>query len=309
MVYDNILETIGNTPLVKLNRLMEEYKLDCNIYAKIEARNPGGSIKDRAAYNMIKGYLDRGLINKDTVLIEPTSGNTGIGLSMVAARLGFRFIVTMPSSMSIERRMLISAYGAELILTDSKLGMKGAIAKAEELKEEIGNAIVIGQFENDDNPEAHYLATGPEIYNDLNGNVDILVSGIGTGGTISGISKYIKERRPSLKAIGIEPKDSPIITEGKAGAHKIQGIGAGFIPKTLKLDYVDEVMTVSNDEAINMARLMPRLEGILCGISGGAAIAATIKEASKPANKGKSLVVILPDSGERYLSSGLYEVE
>ena len=308
MIYNNILETIGKTPLVKLERLMEEYKLEANIYAKIEARNPGGSVKDRAAYSMIKGYLSKGLINKDTILIEPTSGNTGIGLAMVAARMGFRFIVTMPSSMSIERRMLIKAYGAELVLTDSKLGMKGAIERANMLKEEYGNALVIGQFVNLDNPKAHYNTTGPEIYDDLNGEVDILIAGIGTGGTISGISEYIKECRESFKAIGVEPTDSAVISGEAPGAHKIQGIGAGFIPTTLNLEYVDEVVKIGNDEAINMARVLPRLEGILCGISSGAAIAAAIKEGSKPSNKGKNIVVILPDSGERYLSSGLYEV-
>ncbi len=308
MIYESILDTIGNTPLVKLNKVMEHFHLKANLYAKIEARNPGGSIKDRASYNMIKEYEKKGLINKDTILIEPTSGNTGIGLALVCARLGYKFVVCMPETMSKERRMLIAAYGAKLVLTDGKLGMKGAIAKANELKAEYGNAIIVGQFENINNPLAHYYATAPEIDRDLNGNVDILVAGIGTGGTISGVSKYFKERNSNFKAIGVEPKSSPFLTENKAGAHKIQGIGAGFKPETLNIELVDEILTVSNEDAYNMARLLPTLEGILIGISSGASLASAILVASKKENEGKNIVVIFPDSGERYLSTDLFEV-
>ncbi len=307
MLYESIIDTIGNTPLIKLKKIKEQFDLKANIFVKLESRNPGGSVKDRPALEMIKGYINTGKINSNTTVIEPTSGNTGIGLAMVCARLGLNFIVCMPETMSIERRKLIAAYGARLILTEGKLGMKGAIAKARELEEEIGNAIVVGQFVNLDNPKAHYLTTGPEIYNDLEGKVDILVSGIGTGGTITGISKYLKEKIPSVLAIGVEPLDSAVINGNKPGSHKLQGLGAGFIPEALDLSFVDKVKMVSNEEAYTMARLIPKLEGILVGISSGAALSVAVKEAKKEENKDKNIVVVLPDSGERYLSTDLFE--
>lgn len=308
MLYETILATIGNTPLVKLERLMQTYALEANLYAKIEARNPGGSVKDRAAYNMLKDYEKKGLINKDTILIEPTSGNTGIGLALVCARLGYKFVVCMPETMSIERRRLIAAYGAEVVLTEGKLGMKGAIAKANELKAAYGNALIVGQFINEANPLAHYYTTAPELDTDLAGQVDILVAGIGTGGTISGISKYFKAKNQDFKAIGVEPSASPFLTKGEVGPHKIQGIGAGFKPEALQLELVDEVLTISNEKAYELARLLPKLEGILIGISSGAALAGALEVAKQKENKGKNIVVIFPDSGERYLSTDLYEV-
>ena len=309
MIYDSIIDLIGNTPLIKLNRLKDEYKLCGNIYVKLESKNPGGSIKDRAAYNMLRGYMARGEIKPTTTLIEPTSGNTGIGLAMVAARLGLKFIVTMPESMSKERRMLISAYGAKLILTPKELGMKGAIEKANELKKELGDAIIIGQFDNLDNPKAHYLTTAKEIARDLDGKIDMIVAGIGTGGTITGISEYFHDNGFNTLIVGVEPALSPVLSGGKAGAHKLQGIGAGFKPKALSLTYVDSIMTCTNEDAYELARLLPRIEGILCGISGGAALSVAIKEALREENKDKNIVVILPDSGERYLSTDLYEVQ
>ena len=307
MVYDSILSTIGNTPLVKLNKIKEQFDLKANIYVKLESRNPGGSVKDRAAIQMIKSYIEKGIINSDTTIIEPTSGNTGIGLAMVAARLGLNFLVCMPETMSIERRKIIAAYGAKLILTEGKLGMKGAIAKANSLKEEIGNAVVVGQFDNLENPVAHYLTTGPEIYKDLEGKIDMLVAGIGTGGTISGIAKYLKEKDCKATIVGVEPMASAVINGNNAGPHKIQGIGAGFIPKALDLSLVDTTKMVSNEDAYTMARLIPRLEGILIGISSGAALSVAVKEAKLKENEGKNIVVILPDSGERYLSTDLFE--
>lgn len=307
MVYDSVLEMIGNTPIINLKKLKEELNLKANIYAKVEAKNPGGSVKDRAAYQMILDYEKKGIINKNTILIEPTSGNTGIGLALVCAVLGYKFIVCMPDTMSIERRKLIAAYGATIVLTEGKLGMPGAIAKANELKETYGDAIIIGQFENPSNPLVHYLYTSKEIDKELAGKIDLLVAGIGTGGTISGISQYFKEKNTKFKAIGVEPFESPYINKHQAGPHKIQGIGAGFIPENLNLEKVDEVMMIKSDEAIKTARMLPRIEGLLIGISSGAALAAAIKLAQRSENEDKNIVVILPDSAERYLSTDLFK--
>lgn len=307
MVYDSVLEMIGNTPIINLKKLKEELNLKANIYAKVEAKNPGGSVKDRAAYQMILDYEKKGIINKNTILIEPTSGNTGIGLALVCAVLGYKFIVCMPDTMSIERRKLIAAYGATIVLTEGKLGMPGAIAKANELKETYGDAIIIGQFENPSNPLVHYLYTAKEIDKELAGKIDLLVAGIGTGGTISGISQYFKEKNTKFKAIGVEPFESPYINKHQAGPHKIQGIGAGFIPENLNLEKVDEVMMIKSDEAIKTARMLPRIEGLLIGISSGAALAAAIKLAQRSENEDKNIVVILPDSAERYLSTDLFK--
>lgn len=307
MVYDSVLEMIGNTPIINLKKLKEELNLKANIYAKVEAKNPGGSVKDRAAYQMILDYEKKGVINKNTILIEPTSGNTGIGLALVCAVLGYKFIVCMPDTMSIERRKLIAAYGATIVLTEGKLGMPGAIAKANELKETYGDAIIIGQFENPSNPLVHYLYTAKEIDKELAGKIDLLVAGIGTGGTISGISQYFKEKNTKFKAIGVEPFESPYINKHQAGPHKIQGIGAGFIPENLNLEKVDEVMMIKSDEAIKTARMLPRIEGLLIGISSGAALAAAIKLAQRSENEDKNIVVILPDSAERYLSTDLFK--
>lgn len=307
MLYNNILETIGGTPLIKLNNVQEKLKLIANIYAKVEYFNPGGSVKDRAAYFMLKDYLERGLINRDTTLIEPTSGNTGIGLAMVCAALGLNLVITMPESMSKERRMLIKAYGAKLILTDAKLGMKGAIAKANDIKENTPNAIIIGQFVNFQNVNAHYQTTAVEIHQCLGDSIDYFVAGIGTGGTITGCAKYFKEKGLNLKIIGVEPEDSPFLTKASFGPHKIQGIGAGFKPEILETKLIDNIMTVSTKEAYESARLLAKCEGILVGISSGAALSKAIELASDINNKGKNIVVVLPDNGERYLTTDLYE--
>lgn len=307
MLYNSILETIGNTPLIKLEKLKDLLNLKANIYAKVESTNPGRSIKDRAALNMILDYEKKGTINKDTILIEPTSGNTGIGLALICSYLGYKLTICMPESMSEERKKLMRAYGANLVLTNKSLGMSGAIKKANEIHSENPNSIIIGQFENPANPEIHYNTTAREIYDDLNGQVDILVAGIGTGGTISGISKYLKEKNSKTKVIGIEPEDSPVITKGYNGSHKIQGIGAGFIPKNLDLSLVDEIKTISTKEAYIHAKMLPHTEGILIGISGGAALCVALEEAKKIENENKNIVVIFPDSGERYLSTDLFE--
>ena len=305
-VYQKIIDTIGNTPLVELSNLESKYNLKARIIAKVEYFNPGGSVKDRIAKAMIEKAEKEGLINKDTVLVEPTSGNTGIGLSMVAASKGLKIILTMPETMSIERRNLLKAYGAELVLTEGSKGMKGAIAKAEELAKEIPNAFIPSQFTNMANPKIHYLTTGPEIFNDSEGKVDILVAGVGTGGTLSGTGKYLKEKIKGFKVVAVEPETSPVLSKGVAGPHKIQGIGAGFVPQTLDTSVYDEIMPIANEEAFEKGRESARTEGILIGISSGAALSAAIKLAQREENASKTIVVIFPDTGERYLSTAMF---
>lgn len=306
-VYQKIIDTIGNTPLVELSNIESKYNLKARIIAKVEYFNPGGSVKDRIAKAMIEKAEKEGLINKDTVLVEPTSGNTGIGLSMVAASKGLKIILTMPETMSIERRNLLKAYGAELVLTEGSKGMKGAIAKAEELAKEIPNSFIPSQFTNMANPNIHYLTTGPEIFKDLDGNIDYLVAGVGTGGTLSGTGKYLKENKPSIKVVAVEPETSPVLSKGTPGPHKIQGIGAGFVPQTLDTSIYDEIITIGNEEAMEMGKESARTEGLLVGISSGAAIKAAIKLAQREENAGKTIVVILPDTGERYLSTAMFQ--
>ena len=305
-VYQNILETVGNTPLVELQNIEKKYNLEAKIIAKVEYFNPAGSVKDRIAIAMVKDMEEKGLLCKDTVLIEPTSGNTGIGLSMVAASKGLRIILTMPETMSIERRNLLKAYGAEIVLTEGSKGMPGAIAKAEELQKEIPHAIIPSQFTNMANPNAHYMATGREIYDDLDGKLDYFVAGVGTGGTISGTGRYLKEKNPNIKLVAVEPLTSPMISKGEKGPHKIQGIGAGFIPQTLNVKILDEVITISNEDAFRHGKECARIEGILVGISSGAALAAAIQLAQRKENKGKTIVVLFPDTGERYLSTEMF---
>ena len=306
-VYERIVDTIGNTPLVELKNIEKKFNLKAKIIAKVESFNPAGSVKDRIAKAMILDAFDKGLINKDTVLVEPTSGNTGIGLSMVAASFGLKIILTMPETMSIERRNLLKAYGAELVLTEGSKGMKGAIAKAEELAKEIPNAFIPSQFTNMANPTAHYLTTGPEIFNDLDGNLDYFVAGVDTGGTISGTGKYLKEKKPSIKVVAVEPETSPVLSKGTPGPHKIQGIGAGFVPDTLNTKIYDEIITIKNEEAFEMGKESARVEGLLVGISSGAALKAAITIAQREENEGKTIVVLLPDTGERYLSTAMFQ--
>lgn len=307
MLYTSIDKTIGGTPLVELRNIKEQLGLKANIYGKIEFFNPAGSVKDRIAKAMIDELEAQGKINKDTVLIEPTSGNTGIALSSIATARGYKIKIVMPETMSIERRKLIKAYGAELVLTEGAKGMKGAVAKAEELAKEIPNSIIPGQFVNPANPEIHFKTTGPEIYEDLNGKVDILVAGVGTGGTITGTGKYLKSKNPNVKIVAVEPKGSPLLSEGKTGPHKIQGIGAGFVPDTLDTSIYDRVIAIEDNDAFINGRLIGRTEGILVGISAGAALAAAIQLAKDPANEGKNIVAIFADTGERYLSTALFE--
>lgn len=305
-LYKSIEELVGKTPLVELLRYNEKNRLSAKLFAKVEFFNPAGSIKDRAAKSMLDDAEKRGIINKDTVIIEPTSGNTGIGLAALCAVRGYRLIIVMPETMSKERRMLMTAYGAELVLSDGKKGMTGAIKKAEELSSELENSFIAGQFVNPANADAHFNTTGPEIWEDTDGKIDILVAGIGTGGTITGTGKFLKSKNPEIKIVGVEPSDSPVLTEGKAGPHGIQGIGAGFVPEVLKKDVIDEVVTVKLDEAYEEARALGKTEGLLVGISSGAALAAAKKLAKLPENAGKNIVVILPDTGERYLSTTLF---
>lgn len=306
-IYRNAAETIGNTPLVNFGAYAKTTNTVANILAKLEYRNPAGSAKDRVGYEMLKSAWDEGKINGNSVIIEPTSGNTGIGIASVAAQMGLKVIITMPETMSIERRKLLSAYGAQLVLTDGSKGMAGAIEKANELAKEIPDSFIPAQFDNPVNCMAHYKTTGPEIWNDTDGKVDVFVAGIGTGGTITGTGRYLKEKNPDIRIIGIEPADSPFLSEGKAGAHGLQGIGAGFAPSILDTDIYDEIITVTTEEAYAAARLTVKTEGILIGISSGAALHAATLVASRPENKGKNIVVLLPDGGERYLSTPMFE--
>ncbi len=307
MLYTSIDQTIGNTPLVEFKNLEKELGLKAKIFGKMEYFNPAGSVKDRIAKAMIDELEKQGKINKDTVLIEPTSGNTGIALASIATARGYKIKIVMPETMSIERRKLIKAYGAELVLTEGAKGMKGAVAKAEELSKEIPNSVIPGQFVNPANPEIHFRTTGPEICKDLDGKVDILVAGVGTGGTITGAGKYLKSKIPNVKVVAVEPKGSPLLSEGKTGPHKIQGIGAGFVPDTLDTKIYDQVIAVEDNDAFVNGRLVGKTEGVLVGISAGAAITAAIQLAKDPANEGKNIVAILADTGERYLSTALFE--
>ncbi|MBQ7958599.1 MAG: cysteine synthase A [Oscillospiraceae bacterium] len=306
-IYDKITDLTGKTPLLRLSGVIKEENLSADILAKIEFLNPAGSVKDRVAVKMISDAEEKGLLKEGSVIIEPTSGNTGIGLAMAGVAKGYRVIIVMPDTMSVERRKIIAAYGAELVLTDGTMGMKGAIAKAEELKNEINNSIVMGQFVNPSNAMAHYETTGPEIWEDTDGKVDIFICGIGTGGTISGTGKFLKEKNPDIKIIGVEPLSSPFLTKGVAGSHKLEGIGAGFIPEILDTDVYDEVITVSNEDAYSMGRNLARKEGLLVGVSSGAAAVAAVEIAKRPENKGKTIVVLLPDTGMRYLSTTMFD--
>ena len=305
-VYERIIDTVGNTPLVELKNIEKKYNLKARIVAKVESFNPAGSVKDRIAKAMIEKAEKLGLINQDTVIIEPTSGNTGIGLCMVGASKGLRVMIVMPDSMSIERRNLMKAYGAELVLTEGAKGMKGAITKAEELAKEIPNSFIPSQFTNMANPEIHYLTTGPEIYKDIDGQLDYFVAGVGTGGTVTGVGKYLKSKKQDVKVVAVEPASSAVLSTGVAGAHKIQGIGAGFVPDVLDTKIYDEIITIENDEAFATGKELGKTEGVLVGISSGAALNAGIKLAQRPENAGKNIVVLLPDTGDRYLSTPLF---
>ena len=309
MLFKNASELIGNTPLVELTNIEKQYSLKAKLYAKVEYFNPTGSVKDRIALSMINDAFNKGLINENSVLIEPTSGNTGIGIAALCAMKNIKCILVMPESMSIERRKLLSIYGAKLVLTEAKEGMGGSIKKAKELEKTIPNAVILGQFDNEANPRIHYLTTGKEIYNDLNGKVDLFVAGIGTGGTISGTGKYLKEKIKDVKIIGVEPLSSPVISQNKKGSHKIQGIGAGFIPSTLNLNIIDKVETCSDEDAFTFARIVPSIEGMLVGISSGASLKVAIDYAKKEENANKNIVVLFPDSGDRYLSTDLFNLE
>lgn len=306
-IYHNITDLIGQTPLVELHHIEAKYELGAKILAKVESFNPAGSVKDRIAYHMIQAAEVEGLINQDTTIIEATSGNTGIGLAAIAAAKGYKIILVMSEAMSVERRMLLAAYGARIELTPAALGVKGAIARAEALHQEIPNSYMPRQFENPANPQTHYETTGPEIFQDTDGKVDIFVAGIGTGGTISGVGAYLKEHKPDIQVIGVEPSDSPIITKGVGGPHKIQGIGAGFIPKNLDLSILNEVIATTYEEAVSASRELATLEGLLVGVSSGASLSVAIKIAKRIENMGKTIVVLLPDTGERYLSTPLFQ--
>ena len=305
-IYTSIDQLIGKTPLLELTHIEKELGLEAKILAKLEYFNPAGSVKDRVALAMINDAEQKGLLKKDSVIIEPTSGNTGIGLSSVAAARGYRIIIVMPDTMSVERRVLMKAYGAELVLTDGALGMTGAIKKAEELAAAIPHSFIPSQFENPANPQAHYMTTGPEILEDTDGQVDLFVAGVGTGGTVSGVGRYLKEQKPGVKVIAVEPASSPVLSGGKAGPHEIQGIGAGFVPKVLDTAVYDEIVTVKNEDAFETGRMLGKSEGFLAGISSGAALFAAIELAKRPENKGKTIVVLLPDTGDRYLSTPFF---
>lgn len=305
-IKSKITELIGNTPLLELSNYNKAHGLGAKVIAKLEYFNPAGSVKDRIARKMIEEALKEGVINQETVIIEPTSGNTGIGLASVCASYGLRLLIAMPETMSIERRNLMKAYGAELILTEGAKGMKGAIEKAKELQKDTPNSFIPSQFENPNNPKVHEETTGVEIWNDTDGKVDIFVAGVGTGGTISGVGAYLKSKNPAVKIVAVEPKDSPVLSEGRAGAHKIQGIGAGFIPNTLNTSIYDEIITVNHEDAFVVGRELAKVEGVLVGISSGAALWAATEIAKKPENAGKNIVVLLPDTGERYLSTLMF---
>ncbi|MBR3556746.1 MAG: cysteine synthase A [Oscillospiraceae bacterium] len=306
-IYESILELSGSTPLLRLSGFVKAHGLQANLLAKLESYNPAGSLKDRIALYMIQDAKEKGLLKRNSVIIEPTSGNTGIGLAVAAAAEGYRLIIVMPDTMSLERRKLLKAYGAELVLTDGSGGMKAAIAKAKQLAEEIPHSFIPGQFTNEANPRAHYETTGPEIWKDTNGNVDVLVAGVGTGGTISGAGKYLRERNPALYIVAVEPKDSPVLSEGRAGVHGIQGLGAGFIPATLDTEIYDEVVAVSTAAALRASAELARQDAVLAGISSGAVLAAGEQLAGRPEYRGKNIVLILPDGGERYLTTALYD--
>ena len=305
-IYTSADELIGKTPLLELTHIEKKYGLKAKIFAKLEYFNPAGSVKDRIAKAMIDDAEEKGLLKEGSVIIEPTSGNTGIGLASVAAARGYRIIIVMPETMSMERRQIMKAYGAELVLTDGAKGMKGAIEKADELAKEIPNSFVPGQFVNEANPKAHFATTGPEIFEDTDGNVDFFVAGVGTGGTITGTGKYLKSRLPNVKVVAVEPKSSAVLSTGAAGPHKIQGIGAGFVPKVLDTAVYDEIIPVENDDAFAMGKEVGRNEGVLVGISSGAALWAAVELVKRPENKGKNIVVLFPDTGDRYLSTPLF---
>ena len=306
-IYKSALDLVGNTPLLEVTHFEKDNNLEATVLVKLEYFNPAGSVKDRIAKAIIEDAEKTGKLKPDSVIIEPTSGNTGIGLASVAAAKGYRLIITMPETMSVERRNLMKAYGAELVLTDGAKGMKGAIAKANELAEEIPNSFIAGQFTNPVNPATHKATTGPEIWNDTEGKVDIFIAGVGTGGTLTGTGKFLKEQNPNVKVVAVEPASSPVLSKGVAGAHKIQGIGAGFVPDVLDTKIYDEIITVENDDAFATGKLVGHSEGVLVGISSGAAVWAGIQLAKRPENKGKTIVVLLPDTGDRYLSTPLFQ--
>ena len=305
-IYNGTIDLIGNTPLVEVKNIEKELGLEARVLVKLEYFNPAGSVKDKIAKGMIEDAEEKGLLKEGSVIIEPTSGNTGIGLAAIAAAKGYRIILTMPETMSVERRNILKAYGAEIVLTEGAKGMKGAIAKADELAKEIPNSFIPGQFVNPANPATHRATTGPEIWNDTDGDVDIFIAGVGTGGTLTGVGEYLKEKKPDVKIVALEPATSPVLSEGKSGAHKIQGIGAGFVPDVLNTKVYDEIITVENDDAFATGKLLAKHEGVLVGISSGAALWAAIDYAKRPENKGKTIVALLPDNGDRYYSTPLF---
>ena len=305
-IYNGTIDLIGNTPLVEVKNIEKELGLEARVLVKLEYFNPAGSVKDRIAKGMIEDAEEKGLLKEGSVIIEPTSGNTGIGLAAIAAAKGYRIILTMPETMSVERRNILKAYGAEIVLTEGAKGMKGAIAKADELAKEIPNSFIPGQFVNPANPATHRATTGPEIWNDTDGDVDIFIAGVGTGGTLTGVGEYLKEKKPDVKIVALEPATSPVLSEGKSRAHKIQGIGAGFVPDVLNTKVYDEIITVENDDAFATGKLLAKHEGVLVGISSGAALWAAIDYAKRPENKGKTIVALLPDNGDRYYSTPLF---
>ena len=306
MRFESIAEAVGRTPLVRLKNVERQYGLRAKLFVKVESMNPVGSVKDRVAAEILRAAEESGKLNADTTLIEPTSGNTGIGLAALAAAKGYKMIIVMPETMSLERRQTIAAFGARLVLTEGSAGMKGAIAKAEELHKEIANSLICGQFVNPANPAAHYKNTGPEIWEDTDGEVDVFVAGVGTGGTITGVGRFLKEKKSAVRIVAVEPASSPVLSEGRAGAHKIQGIGAGFVPEILDTKIYDEAATVTDEDAYAFSRLLAKKEGLLAGISSGAALCAAVRVASRPESEGKTIVALLPDTGDRYLSCGLF---